>query len=118
MDAAEIIKLSQNFTSLCEIQITILPQNYDTSFGRHKDLLPIGNYLMRNYGGIYEESQKINLYTLASKLKMNSKTLINRLEKMQALSLISFQEFKHDMIIQFLLPREDERTINQRSKKN
>ena len=117
LDAAEIIKVSQNFTPLCEIQLTITPQHYDASFGRHKDLMPIGNYLMRNYGGIYEENQKINLYTVASKLKMNSKTLINRLEKMQALSLISFQEFKHDMTIQFLVPREDERTVNQRSKK-
>lgn len=117
LDAAEIIKLSENYTPLCEIQFTISPQNYDVSFGRHKDLLPIGNYLMRNYGGIYEEGQKINLNTVASKLKMNSRILTNRLEKMQALSLISFQEFKHDMTIRFLLPREDERTINQRSKK-
>ena len=68
-------------------------------------------------GEITEHETKINLHLLSKKVGEGEKTIKKVLKQLQADGVAEYQTSNSDLEIQFLVPREDDRTINPFAKK-
>jgi ATP-dependent DNA helicase RecQ len=73
---------------------------------QHPALNPLLKTVLRNYGGLFENFVNINEFELAKKNSILKRQVIVGLEKLHK-----------DATLEFLVPREDEKTINRISKR-
>ncbi|MDX6746999.1 ATP-dependent DNA helicase RecQ [Polaribacter sp. PL03] len=74
------------------------------------------NVLLRTYGGLFEDEVKINEFFLAKKASITSVQVIKKLEILEAQNLVEYNQVNSNIALNFLLPREDDKTINRFSK--
>jgi ATP-dependent DNA helicase RecQ len=72
--------------------------------------------LLRTYTGLFEQEVKIDEFLLAKKNNITSKQVIANLERLQQEEILTYNSVKTDTEIRFLVPREDDKTINRFSK--
>jgi ATP-dependent DNA helicase RecQ len=68
--------------------------------------------LLRTYGGVFEYETKINTLLIAKKSEVSEDAVSKALKKGEMDGIISYKDEKQDMELTFLLPREDDITIN------
>jgi len=68
--------------------------------------------LLRSYGGIFDSHKTINENYLCKSLNSSTSNLIKNLKTLHYDAIISFHHANSNAKIQFLVPREDDRTIN------
>jgi ATP-dependent DNA helicase RecQ len=68
--------------------------------------------LLRTYTGLFNQEVKVNEFLLAKKSNSTSKQVIAHLERLNEDKIITYKRIKTDIEIKFLVPREDDRTIN------
>ncbi|MFY9242441.1 MAG: RecQ family ATP-dependent DNA helicase [Polaribacter sp.] len=74
------------------------------------------NSILRTYTGLFEQLVKIDEFTLAKKNNSTSNQVIANLERLHADEILEYTPIKTNTEIRFLVPREDDRTINSVSK--
>ncbi len=74
------------------------------------------NSLLRTYTGLFEQEVKIDEFLLAKKNNTTSSQIISYLEQLEKDEIITYNNIKTDTEIRFLVPREDDKTINRFSK--
>ena len=72
--------------------------------------------LLRSFSGIFHQEINIDEFSLAKKNNITSQQVISHLERLHEDKIIIYKKTKTDKEIQFLLPREDDKTINRSSK--
>jgi ATP-dependent DNA helicase RecQ len=72
--------------------------------------------LLRTYTGLFEQEIKVDEFLLAKKNNITSKQVIANLERLQQEEILTYNSVKTDTEIRFLVPREDDKTINRFSK--
>ncbi|WP_400078360.1 ATP-dependent DNA helicase RecQ [Winogradskyella sp. R77965] len=112
LDRNAIITLTQHFNFRTKIQFitsnTVLFQYLET----HLDLNILVKVLLRTYGGIFDYETKVNLSLIIQKSNLTEKQVIEQLQRLEKDEVISLQMANTDSEITFLLPREDDITIN------
>ena len=68
--------------------------------------------LLRSYGGIFENQTYIDEYALSQKIGISKNKLVAQLIQLHQDKIIQYQRQKNSSAIQFLVMREDNRTIN------
>lgn len=68
--------------------------------------------VLRSYGGLFEGYITINEYNLAKKLNLPFKVVVEKLKILEKDGLVAYNPTSNAATIQFLVPREDDRTIN------
>ena len=111
-DRLGIIQLSQEFGRKSILQFVISSDNLLDYF--EKDMLTsvIGKTILRIYGGIFEMPTSINLDLISSKTGQTMELVINALKKMERDKVVEMVLQTTDASLTFLLPREDDKTIN------
>ena len=84
---------------------------------KNKPSAAILQTILRTYGGIFDYDTKINPLLISRKANTSEKEVITVLEKMEKDEIIEYHAQHSDLEITFLVPREDERTINIFAKK-
>ncbi len=84
---------------------------------QHPGLNPLLKTVLRNYGGLFENFVNINEFELAKKTSLLKRQVIAGLEKLHKEGLVVYRPANKDATLQFLVPREDEKTINRISKR-
>ena len=74
------------------------------------------NSLLRTYTGLFQQKVKVDEFLLAKKNKRTSRQVIAHLERLHTDKILIYHRVKTDTEIQFLVPREDDRTINRFSR--
>ena len=74
------------------------------------------NSILRSYTGLYKQKVNINEFVLAKKNNITSSQVIQYLKQLDKENILEYNPVITDTEIQFLLPREDDRTINLFSK--
>lgn len=74
------------------------------------------NSLLRTYTGLFKQEVNIDEFLLAKKNNITSRQVINNLEQLHNDGILKYHRVKTDSEIQFLVPREDDKTINRFSK--
>ena len=106
--------------------------NFETSFqasslvqflGKHYQVLnsntQLKNFiptLLRMYGGIFEQPTKIDEFYIAKKLNCTSWSVVYELERLAEQQIISYKKASGNSLLEFLVPREDDRAINNNKK--
>lgn len=74
------------------------------------------NSLLRTYTGLFQQEVKIDEFLLAKKNNTTSTQIISYLEQLEKDEILTYHKVETDSEIRFLVPREDDKTINRVSK--
>jgi ATP-dependent DNA helicase RecQ len=72
--------------------------------------------ILRSYTGIFEHQTKINEFSIAKKAKLSSSQVKEVLQKLDKEEIVNYTIASNASELYFLVPREDNRTINRVSK--
>lgn len=112
LDRLTVVQLSQEFGRKSILQFLISSQQVLAYFEKDAATSVIGKTILRIYGGIFEMSTAINLDLIASKTGQSIETIIAVLKKMERDQVVEMSLQITDATLTFLVPREDDKTIN------
>lgn len=112
LDRLGIIQLSQEFGRKSIVQFLISSEKVLHYFEKDITTSVIGKTILRIYGGIFEMPTSINLDLIASKTGQTVETIIAILKKMERDQVVEATIQITDATLTFLVPREDDKTIN------
>lgn len=112
LDQNSVISLSESFSKKTEVKFIC---SKDVLFGyleKNKGSADIVQTLLRTYGGLFDFETKINTHLIAKKTN-RPEALINKvLRQLEKDGLIEYKAQDNDLELNFLVPREDDITIN------
>ncbi|WP_378174734.1 ATP-dependent DNA helicase RecQ [Aquimarina sp. SS2-1] len=112
LDRCSVINFTQRFTKKSVVHITTTGNQILRYLEEHSHLELITKAILRTYGGVFDEEVAINLSLIASKVNTTENNVIDVLNKLQDAELLNFEYQLTDANIIFLVPREDDHTIN------
>jgi ATP-dependent DNA helicase RecQ len=74
------------------------------------------NSILRTYAGLFEQEVKIDEFFIAKKTSLTTSLVLSNLERLQNDGIIEYKPVKNEAEFTFLLPREDDYTINRYSR--
>ncbi|TPN89193.1 RecQ family ATP-dependent DNA helicase [Aquimarina algicola] len=112
LDRCGVIRFIQRFTKKSNLLITTTGNQLLKYLETNTEYELIVKAILRTYGGIFDEETDINIPLIASRTNTSEKNIISTLQKLQIAELLTFNYQVSDSELIFLVPREDERTIN------
>lgn len=112
LDRYSVIALSQNFKTKTRVQFTASKETLWNYLETHKNLAPVVQLILRTYGGIFDYETKINTFLIGKKAVVTEAFVLKLLERLHKDGIIDYQAQEGDLEVSFLVPREDDRTIN------
>lgn len=116
LDRLGIIQLSKEFGRKSTIRFIVASEQLLAYFSTDVQASVIGKTILRLYGGIFEMPTAVNLDLVVKKSGQNITTIISVLKKMERDLLLELTLHETDATLTFLVPREDDKTINVVSK--
>lgn len=117
LDQNSVLSLSENFKEKTLLQFVASKAGIFSYLDKNRTSATIIQTILRTYGGITEYETKINLHLLSKKTGKNEKALKKLLKQLQDDGIVKYQNNTSDLEINFLVPREDDHTINPFAKK-
>ena len=111
-----IIDINQQFDSRSTIQILVSSNDLIHFKSSHTFTMQLLELILRNYGNIFYQHVKISEFTLAKKLNTTSEIVKNILVKLHDQQILEYNKVSSHRDLFFLVPREDDKTINRFSK--
>ena len=111
-----IIQLSKQFGRKSVLKFKISSDKLISYLEQNPTISLIGKTILRMYGGVFESETSVKIELIASKTGQSVATVINALEKMEQEGVLDLKLFHTDASITFIVPREDDKTINSVSK--
>ena len=112
LDRLAIIQLSQEFGRKSIVQFMISSERLLEYFDQDSKSSIIGRTILRLYGGLFEMPTALNLDLIAVKTGQSIETIVSVLNKMERDKVVEMTLQITDATLTFLVPREDEKTIN------
>ncbi|MDG1040150.1 MAG: RecQ family ATP-dependent DNA helicase [Polaribacter sp.] len=107
-----IIQISKNYNKKSIVQFTTTSKQVLKHSKSNTKTAKIIQLLLRSYGGIFEQETKIDEFWLAKKANLLSSQIVAELTRLEAEKLINYQKAFEGSELYFLVPREDDKTIN------
>ncbi len=109
-----ILEISYNFNKKSSVQF-IANSKKVIHFGntKTKELIRV---LLRSYAGLFEQEKHIDEYLLSKKIGQTTSFIIKTLHQLEKEEILTYKRASNDAEITFLIPREDDKTINRISK--
>ena len=117
LDQNSVISLTEAFSQRTSIRMIASKHQIFEYLEKNRASATIVQTILRTYGGIFDFDTKINPLLISRKANTSENEVIAVLEKMEKDEIIEYHAQHSDLEITFLVPREDERTINIFSKK-
>ncbi|QSS97322.1 ATP-dependent DNA helicase RecQ [Psychroflexus sp. ALD_RP9] len=112
LDKIDVIRLSKSFKRTTKIQFKSNSKTLLNFIEKHKKYYQLVSTILRTYGGIFDHKLRINTELIAHKVKLTEFEVVKQLKELSAQDLVEVESFKHDLSLVFLVPREDEASIN------
>jgi ATP-dependent DNA helicase RecQ len=116
LDRLGVIELSKEFGRKSMLRFLVPSSALLKEFERNVSFSMVGKTILRMYGGIFDTANAVNLGLVARKMGMNVDKVVGVLKEMEKQDLLELKHIQTDASITFLLPREDDKTINPLSK--
>ncbi len=117
LDQNSVLSLAENFKEKTTLQFVASKSGIFEYLDKNRKTAPIIQTILRTYGGITEYETKINLYMLSKKTGASEEHLKQVLQQLADDGIVEYQNNTSDLEITFLVPREDDHTINLFAKK-
>ncbi|WP_159948068.1 RecQ family ATP-dependent DNA helicase [Polaribacter septentrionalilitoris] len=111
-----ILEIDSNFNQKSTLQFMVSSNavlNYSNKNVKQKKFIDI---ILRTYGGLFEQETKVNEYFIAKKAGITSQQVFEELKKLEEDKIITYKAATSDVSINFIMPREDDKTINKSTK--
>ncbi|MFK5880545.1 MAG: ATP-dependent DNA helicase RecQ [Flavobacteriaceae bacterium] len=122
LEQESILIIDDNIHRKSSVQFKISNQAIFDYYESNQSKSNLIKLLLRTYGGIFESSKTINIAYLAKNLNLSNSALTSQLKQLHQDEIIQFYNANNNnnnnnnnTQIQFLVQREDDRTINVRS---
>ena len=112
LDQNSVIAVNESFNKKSKVQFIAAKEQLFQYFEQHQKLAPVAQTILRSYGGIFDFETKINVQLLSKKANVAESKIIQVLEKLRKDEIIAYTAHHSDLEITFLVPREDDITIN------
>lgn len=117
LDKYSIISLSEHFQEGYKLQFIVTPHQLESySYTQNANTQKIIQSIIRTYGGIFEHQININLHLISAKTNITLPEIKKVLGQLEHQQYIKYSARTTDAEITFLIPREDQFTINRISK--
>ncbi len=116
LEQESILMIDDNIHRKSSVQFKISNQAVFDYYESNQSKSTLIKLLLRTYGGIFESSKTINIPYLSKSLNISDSFLTSLLKQLHQDEIIQFYNANNNTQIQFLVQREDDRTINVRSK--
>ena len=117
LDQHSVISLTELFNEKVTLQFVASRVGIFQYLEKNRKSAPLIKTVLRTYGGITEHETKINLGLLSKKSNETEKHIKKVLEQLHKDGVAEFKYDTSDLQLHFLVPREDDRTINPFGKK-
>jgi len=117
LDQNGVISLSEAFHQKTTVQFTTSKETLFNYLESNKTVSDITLIILRTYGGIFDFETKINTYLLSKKSNQSEKNIHTVLNKLKEDNILAYSTSSDDLEITFLVPREDDKSINPFAKK-
>ena len=111
-DKHSIISFNQEFNHQCKVQVIVTSNAVFSYLQKQQQLSTVLKALLRTYGGIFDFETQINPGLIAKKIELNQDLLMKQLHILEKDGIISLNQRATDAELTFLVPREDDITIN------
>lgn len=112
LDHYSVISLSESFSKKTEVRFIASQHQIFDYLEKNSASAPIIQTILRTYGGIFDFETKINPDLIAKKAAVSEERVFRTLKKLEKDEIIDYRAQNTDLEIIFLVPREDDRTIN------
>jgi len=112
LDRAGIIRFTQRFAQKNKVKIGTTGNHLLSHLQNQKTDELVIKTLLRTYSGIFDDEISVNIPLISTKTNISEKEIFAILTKLKNLELLNFTNNQSDAQIIFLVPREDDRTIN------
>ncbi|MEO9891072.1 RecQ family ATP-dependent DNA helicase [Aurantibacter sp.] len=117
LDQYSVISLSESFSKQSEIKFICSKNILFEYMDRNSKATNIIQTLLRTYGGVFDFETKINTQLISKKTNQPEPIINKVLVQIEKDGLITYKAQDNNLDINFLVPREDDSTINLFSKK-
>ncbi|MBQ4822530.1 RecQ family ATP-dependent DNA helicase [Aquimarina sp. MMG016] len=112
LDRFGVIRFTQRFTKKSTLHVLTTGNQILNFLSNNTQYETAIKAILRTYSGIFDEEVNINISLIASKINKPEEEIISALNKLKDAELIEFNHKLSDAEIIFLVPREDDHTIN------
>ena len=112
LDRASVLQLSEQFQKKTRIQFIISHHQLSYFLESHPHFEAVVKAILRTYGGLFENKVDINLEIICSKAGTVPAEALKVLNYLHKEKIADFEHEQHDASVTFLVPREDDTTIN------
>ncbi len=112
LDQNSVISLSESFTKKITLQFIATKGQVFYYLENHTSIAALIQTILRTYGGIFEHPTKINPLLISKKTNIPEEKIHQILVQLNTDGIVDYQAQSSDLEIIFLVPREDDRTIN------
>ena len=112
LDQNSVLALSEAFSKKTTLRFICDKEQLFDYLDKNRNLAVIVQTVLRTYGGVFEFDTKINTVLVAKKAGVSEDKVLAVLKKLQTDQVIEYDERNSDLEIIFLVPREDDSTIN------
>ena len=107
-----IIEVNPNYNKKSTIIFKITSRNLTKQRFNKVITKKLLDFILRGYGGVFHKEVKINEFDIAKSLQVNSSTVREELKALNTLDILEYKEANTYEELKFLLPREDDNSIN------
>ena len=111
-----ILEIDANFNQKSTLQFNASSNQVLNYSKKHKEISHFVNTILRTYGGLFEQETKINEFIIAKKVGITSNQVLLNLKKLHEDEIAIYKGITSDASLTFLVPREDDKTVNRCSK--
>ncbi|WP_035336318.1 ATP-dependent DNA helicase RecQ [Dokdonia sp. PRO95] len=112
LDRNSVISLSQEFTKRATINFKVNDFALSYYLIRNNQLDDVVKAVLRTYGAVFEQVTNINYSIIATKASKTIEQVHQVLLTLEKDDIIDYEHQNYDTAVTFLVPRDDDRTIN------
>ena len=112
LDRTSVINLSKQYNRQTLVRFIVSNTSLFTYLEKHQNSSIVIKSILRTYGGAFDQEVKINTTLIADKASTSEESVFKILEQLEKDQIITLSASKTDAQITFILPREDDKTIN------
>ncbi len=112
LDRLSVLNLSEQFQKKTRVQFLVSGKQLTYYLEANPMFDALVKAILRTYGGAFDNKIDINLQLVCEKAGTNQSGAVKQLRHLEKENLLEFEHDQHDTQVTFLVPREDDATIN------
>ena len=111
-----IIEIGSHYNKKSTLQFIVNSKTVLNYLDKNANIKKFTNSILRTYAGLFEQEVKIDEFFIAKKSALTTNLVLANLNRLQKDEIINYKAVKNEAELTFLVPREDDYTINRVSK--